>query len=172
MPLNKNNQTFTISRVIHSPIKSVWVVIGERFGEIEKYHPEVIKSEYAKGYSKGGEGVKRITYLNKRKTKMVVEKQINYDPENFSFISKAIQFKGAAMSSHDTYMKYRIEPIDEFSCTLIGEMSFKTKPAFIGLLFKNAMKKSKSKSLYCDRSFRNNRRTSKQRKFINDFRTI
>ena len=139
------SQKFRISRIINAPAEVVWKVVGERYGEIQKYHTEIVESYYAKGFTSGGEGVERISYLNENKTKVAFEKQVDFNPENFSFTSQVIEFKGAAMHPEGTYMKYKVEPINETSCRLSGDMSFCTKPAFLGWIFKNALKNISNK---------------------------
>ena len=87
----KKAQTFTVSRIIKAPIEKVWAVVGEDYGAVANSHPGIISSEYTNGSLKGGEGVERVCYLNDKKTKATHEKQINYDPENYSFKAKVYQ---------------------------------------------------------------------------------
>ncbi len=136
----KKGQTFSISRFMNVSASKLWQVIGEKYGEIEKYHPDIFYSNYVKGFSSGGEGSERVVYLNESKTKIAYEKQLDYNPQNYSFISQSTKFVGAAMTPEATFMKYKIEPINEDSCKLIGEMSFRTNPAFIGWFFKSILK--------------------------------
>lgn len=140
MSSNKKSHTFSISHVINAPAKKVWAVIGEQYGEIEKYHPDITESKYNEGFTIGGEGSERVSYLNENKTKIAYEKQLNFDPENFSFTSQVIKFEGASMNPEGTFMKYKIEPINATSCRLLGEMGFQLKPAFLGWIFKNVLK--------------------------------
>lgn len=140
MANQKNGQTFSISRVMKSSSTVVWDVIGNRYGELEKYHPDVFASDYVEGHTAGGEGSERVVYLNKERSKIAHEIQLDFDPQKLFFRSQATKFSGAAMRPEQTFMKYKIEPIDDKSCELIGEMSFRTKPAFIGWIFKNGLK--------------------------------
>ena len=138
----KKAQTFTVSRIIEAPIEKVWAVVGEDYGAIANSHPGIISSEYTNGSLKGGEGVERVCYLNDKKTKATHEKQINYDPENYSFKAKVYQADGIPMDPDYTFAAYRVEKIDANTSKLIIGMNYGTKPAFMGAMAKGRFKKT------------------------------
>ena len=138
----KKVQSFTVSRIIEAPAQKVWTVVGEDYGAIANSHPGIIASEYTNGSLKGGEGVERICYLNEKKTKATHEKQVEYNPESYSFKAQVYQAEGLPMDPDYTFAAYKVKPINANSSELIMEMNYRTKPAFMGALAKGRFKRT------------------------------
>lgn len=137
-------QTFTVSRVIQAPVDKVWAVVGDDFGAIANSHPKIVKSDYVNGTLKSGEGAERRCNLNEKGNKYIQEKQVNYDPEHYTFKAAIYHVAGLPLSDDPThnYGIYRVEPIDAKSCKLVMDLSLQTKPAFMGAIAKNKFKKN------------------------------
>lgn len=138
----KKSQSFTVSRVINAPADKVWAIVGEDYGAIANSHPLIVSSEYLHGSLKGGEGVERVCNMNDAGTKYTHEKQINFDPENYTFRAQIFHAEGIPMVPEVSFMDYKVEPIDGNSSKLVMTMNFRTKPAFMGAMAKGKMMKT------------------------------
>ena len=135
-------QSFTISRTIQSPASKVWKVVGEEFGDIAKTHPNLSSSHYLDGNKLGGEGCTRVCNLDDKGKKYTKEKQVDYNPTEYSFKAKIYAKEGIPMDPAYSYMAYKVVPVDANSCKLILTMNYRTKPAFMGALAKGKFKKT------------------------------
>ncbi|MEO1262293.1 MAG: SRPBCC family protein [Bacteroidota bacterium] len=138
----KKVKTFTVDRIIQAPAENVWKVVGEDFGAIANSHPLIVSSTYLNGSLKGGEGAERQCNMNAKGTKYVREKQINYDPDNYTFKAKVYHVGKLPLDPDHNFAVYRVEPIDENTSRLIFNMTLRTKPAFMGGMAKNKFKKT------------------------------
>lgn len=138
----KKTQDFTVSQVIKATAEKVWAVVGEDYGAIANSHPGIVSSDYISGSLQGGEGAERVCYLNDKETKYTHEKQVSYDPENYSFTAQVFAAEGIPMDPDYTSATYRVEPIDANSSRLVIEMKIRTKPAVLGAMAKGKFKKT------------------------------
>lgn len=138
----KKVQTFEVSRVIPAPAAEVWKVVGEDFGAIANSHPKILSSNYINGSLQSGEGAERVCNFNARETKFTHEKQISYDPENFSFQAQVFHAEGLPLDTDYSVATYKVIPIDNQSSKLVFSMKYRTKPAFLGGLAKGNFKKT------------------------------
>lgn len=136
----KKVQTFTVSHVIQAPADKVWAVVGEDYGAIAHSHPKIISSDYLQGSLKAGEGAERVCHFNEKGTRYVKEKQVNYDPQNYTFKNQVFQAGRFPLDPDYTYAIYKVEPIDANSSRFIFDMNFRTKPAFMGGMMKGRFK--------------------------------
>jgi hypothetical protein len=137
----KKVQKFTISKVIRASADQVWAIVGEDYGAIANSHPKIIRSNYVNGSLKGGEGAERVCFFNEKGTKFVKEKQLNYDPEKYSFKNTIYQTGKFPLNEEYSYAMYKVEPIDAQHSRFIFEMQYRTKPAFMGSFTKGSFKK-------------------------------
>ncbi len=137
----KKVQTFTVSHVINAPAEKVWAVVGEDYGAIAHSHPKIISSNYVNGTLKAGEGAERVCNFNEKGTRFVKEKQVNYDPQNYTFKNQVFQAGKFPVDPEYTYAIYKVEPIDANSSRFTFDMNFRTKPAFMGGMMKGNFKK-------------------------------
>ncbi|MEL7535221.1 MAG: SRPBCC family protein, partial [Bacteroidota bacterium] len=84
-------QKFTVSHVIKAPAAKVWAVVGEDYGAIANSHPKIVSSDYINGSLQAGEGAERVCNFNESGTKYLKEKQVNYDPANYTFTNQVYQ---------------------------------------------------------------------------------
>lgn len=138
----KKTQNFTVSRVINAPADKVWAVVGEDFGAIANSHPQIVSSNYINGTLKSGEGAERVCNFNDKGTKYVKEKQIEYDPTNYTFKVVIYHAGGVPMDAENTQAIYKVVPIDDNSCKFVMDMNYRTKPAFMGSMFKGKFVKT------------------------------
>ena len=138
----KKTQSFSVSRIIEAPADQVWAVVGEDFGAIANSHPKIVNSDYIGGTLHSGEGAERVCNLNDKGTKYTHEKQVNFDPENYSFTAQVFHAEGLPLDTEYSFATYKVEPIDEKSSRLIFEMTYRTSPAFMGSLAKSSFKKT------------------------------
>lgn len=133
-------QRFTVSHVIKAPADKVWAVVGEDYGAIANSHPKIVSSDYINGTLKAGEGAERVCNFNESGTKYLKEKQVNYDPENYTFTNQVYQAGKFPVDPEYTFAVYRVEPIDENSCRFVFDMTYRTIPAMMGGMMKNNFK--------------------------------
>ena len=137
----KRVQTFTVSHVIQAPAAAVWAVVGEDYGAIAYSHPKIVSSDYVNGSLEAGEGAERVCNFNEKGTRYLKEKQVNYDPENYTFKNQVFQAGKFPVDPENTFAIYHVEPIDENSSRFTFDMTYRTKPAFMGGLMKGNFKK-------------------------------
>ena len=137
----KKTQNFTVTYEMNAPAEKVWAVVGEDFGAIANSHPQIVSSEYINGTLKSGEGAERVCNFNDKGTKYLQEKQVNYDPENYRFEVQVSQASKLPMDPNYSLAVYKVEPIDENSSRFIFEMTYRTKPAFMGAMAKGKFRK-------------------------------
>ncbi len=139
---DKKVKTFTVERTIQASAQKVWAVVGEDFGAIANSHPKIVSSTYNQGHITGGEDVTRTCNFNKKGTKYLQEKQVSFDPENYTFKVLIYHAGGIPLDTDYNYAVYSVKLIDANSCQLIMQMGLRTKPAFMGGLVKGKFKKT------------------------------
>lgn len=137
----KKVQQFTVSEIINAPAEKVWAVVGEDYGAIANSHPKIISSSYVDGTLKAGEGAERVCYFNEKETQFLKEKQVNYDPENYTFKNQVFQAGKFPVNPEYTFAIYKVEAIDANTSRFTFDMTYRTKPAFMGGLMKGSFKK-------------------------------
>lgn len=134
-------QKFKVSHIINAPADKVWAVVGEDYGAIAKSHPKIVSSEYINGTLRAGEGAERVCNFNDKGTQFLKEKQVNYDPENYTFKNQVFQAGKFPVDPENTYAIYKVEAIDANTSRFSFDMTFRTKPAFMGGMMKGNFKK-------------------------------
>ncbi|MEO1029938.1 MAG: SRPBCC family protein [Bacteroidota bacterium] len=137
----KKVQEFTVTKVIPHNAEKVWHVVGVDYGAVANSHPKIISSDYVEGTLKAGEGAERVCYFNDKKTRLLKERMISYDPDNMTFINQVFHADKFPVDPAYTRGIYKIEPIDENSCRFIFKMEYRTKPAFMGAFAKGKFKR-------------------------------
>lgn len=137
----KKTQHFVVEHIINAPAAKVWEVVGEDYGGVAYSHPKIVSSNYVNGSLKAGEGVERVCNFNEKGTKFLKEKMINYDPENYTFKNVLYQAGKFPVNPEYTFAIYKIEKIDDKTSKFIFDMTFRTKPAFMGGMAKGSFKK-------------------------------
>lgn len=137
----KKVKKLTISYVIDAPADKVWAVVGEDYGSIANSHPKIISSDYINGSLKGGEGAERVCHFNKKGTRYVKEKQLDYDPTNRTFRNQVFKAGKFPVSPEHTFAIYKVEAIDANTSRFVFDMTYRTKPAFMGGMMKGSFKK-------------------------------
>lgn len=137
----KKVQTFSETFVINAPADQVWAVVGEDYGGIANSHPKIISSNYLNGSLKAGEGAERVCNFNEKGTRYLKEKQVNYDPENYTFKNQVFQAGKFPVDPDRTFAIYKVESIDANTSRFSFDMTYRTKPAFMGGMMKNNFKK-------------------------------
>lgn len=137
----KKIQTFTVSHVIDAPADQVWKIVGEDYGAIAHSHPKIVSSNYINGSLKAGEGTERICNFNEKGSRYLHEKQIDYDPENYTFKNQVLKAGKFPVNPEYTYGLYKVEPIDANTSRFVFTMHYRTKPAFMGGMMKGSFKK-------------------------------
>ncbi len=137
----KKVQKFTISHIIDAPADKVWAIVGEDYGAIAKSHPKIVSSDYINGTLKAGEGAERVCNFNEKGTRFLKEKQVNYDPVNYTFKNQVFQAGKFPVDPAQTFAIYKVEAIDAQTTKFTFDMTYRTKPAFMGGMMKNSFKK-------------------------------
>ena len=137
----KKVQTFTVSHIIQAPADQVWAIVGEDYGAIANSHPKIVSSDYINGSLQSGEGAERVCHFNDKGTRFLKEKQVNYDPENRTFKNQVFQAGKFPVDPENTFAIYKVEAIDEHTSRFSFDMTYRTKPAFMGGMMKGNFKK-------------------------------
>lgn len=137
----KKTQNFTVSHLINASAAEVWAVVGEDYGAIANSHPKIVSSNYVAGSLKAGEGAQRVCNFNAKGTKYVKEKQLNFDPENMTFRNQVYQAGRFPLDPELTYAIYQVEAVDANTSRFTFQMTYRTKPAFMGAMAKGSFKK-------------------------------
>ncbi len=137
----KKSKSFTVTHIIDAPVEKVWAVVGEDYGAIANSHPKIVTSDYINGSLKSGEGAERVCNFNEKGTQYLKEKQVNYDPANYTFKNQVFQAGKFPVDPEYTFAIYKVEKIDENTSKFTFDMNYRTKPAFMGSLMKGNFKK-------------------------------
>lgn len=137
----KKVQKFTVTHVINAPAEKVWAVVGEDYGAIAHSHPKIVSSDYVNGTMKAGEGAERVCNFNEKGTRYLKEKQVNYDPSNYTFKNQVFSAGKFPVSPEHTFAIYKVVPVDANTTKFVFDMTYRTKPAFMGGMMKGKFKK-------------------------------
>lgn len=137
----KKVQTFTATHVINAPVDEVWAIVGEDYGAIAHSHPKIVNSDYINGTLAAGEGAERVCNFNDSGTRYLHEKQMDYDPEHYTFRNQVIQAGKFPVDPEYTFAVYKVEPIDANTTRFVFEMQYRTKPAFMGGMMRGSFQK-------------------------------
>ncbi len=137
---SKNLKTFTIKHQINAPIDKVWAVLGKDFGKVANSHHGFVSSSYQEGQTGYGEGAIRICYLNDKKSRYVVEKQVDLDDRNFTFVAEVIDGKGLPLATGTNRATYTLKALDNHTCELIIQVAMRSKPAIFSMIFSGKYK--------------------------------
>ena len=137
---NKKQQQVVVERTVNLPADKVWHILAEDYGAIANSHPTIIKSEYASGTLKGGEGAERMCYFNQKGTQMFHEQITKWEPEKMSFTQIIKDFKKFPIDKDNTEVVYSVERVDANTSTIRADLRYRTKPAFMGGMAKGKFK--------------------------------
>jgi len=137
---SKKQQQVTAERTVKLPADKVWQILAEDYGAIANSHPTIIKSEYASGTVKGGEGAERMCFFNKKGTQMFHEQITKWEPEKMSFTQIIKDFKKFPIDKEHTEVVYSVEKIDANTSKIKANLMYRTKPAFMGGMVKGKFK--------------------------------
>jgi len=137
----KKVRKFTVSHIIDAPANQVWKIVGEDYGAVAHSHPKIVSSNYINGSLKAGEGTERVCNFNEKGSRYLHEKQVNYDPDNYTFKNQVLKAGKFPVDPAYTYGLYKVEPIDANTSKFIFTMTYRTKPAFMGGMMKGNFKK-------------------------------
>lgn len=137
----KRVKKFQVVKIINAPADQVWAVVGEDYGAIANSHPKIISSNYINGSLKAGEGAQRVCNFNKKGTRYLHEKMMDYDPENYTFRNQVFKAGKFPVNPEYTYAVYKVKAIDANTTRLTFDMTYRTKPAFLGGMMKRKFKK-------------------------------
>lgn len=136
----KKVQFYSTSITIKLPADKVWNLISKDYGNVQDYADQILKSEYIKGFSVGGENSERICYLNPKKTTFYKEKMTNVNELKMSYTNTMIEVGNLPIVPIISKTIFKVKPISNTTCELIANSEYRTKPALIGVLFKGKFK--------------------------------
>lgn len=137
----KKVQQFTVSHIINASAEQVWKTVGEDYGAIANSHPKIVSSNYINGSLKAGEGTERVCNFNDKGSRYLHEKQVAFNPENYSFKNQVLKAGKFPVNPEYTFGLYKVEPIDANTSRFVFTMTYRTKPAFMGRIMKGSFKK-------------------------------
>ncbi len=139
--MSKKYRTFEVSRQLPFPAEKVWAAVAEDYGNIANTHPQVVKSEYAKGSLKGKKGAQRMCYFNEKGSRTLYEEITEWNPEKGYFVNRILVAKKFPVNADNTRATYFIKPTGPNSSEISMKMEFRTKPAFMGPMAEKKFKK-------------------------------
>ena len=98
-------------------------------------------SDYIGGTLQGGEGVERVCYFNKKETRFLKEKMVNFSPDKMTFTNKVFQAGRFPVDPELTQAIYSVEDLGNGTCRFSFDMQYRTKPAFMSGMMKGSFKK-------------------------------
>ena len=134
-------QQFAVSEIVYAPADAVWASIADDYGSVAYYHPKILNSAYANTRPDTGEGVERISFFNKSRTRYLREKQVEYDAENYRFKNLFLNAGKFPLDPEQTYAIYQIVPIDKSTSKIVFEMTYRVQYALTGKLLESTFKK-------------------------------
>lgn len=137
----KKVKTFKMSKVLPVSAQEVWKIVGEDYGKIAHSHPKIMTSDYIGGTLQGGEGVERVCYFNKKETRFLKEKMVNFSPDKMTFTNKVFQAGRFPVDPELTQAIYSVEDLGNGTCRFSFDMQYRTKPAFMSGMMKGSFKK-------------------------------
>lgn len=138
--MDKKYKEFTVSRVIPVPAEKVWNAVAEDYGAIANSHPKIWYSGYENGSLKGELGAQRKCDFNKKGTKVLHEKIVDWNPEEMRFTNRVLKAGGFPVDVENTRAFYAVKKIDASKAEMSFTMQFRTKPAFMGGMAKGQFK--------------------------------
>ncbi|NME67965.1 SRPBCC family protein [Flammeovirga aprica] len=130
----------TIKQYIPARVDKVWAVVGEDFGGIAKTNPNIVSSSLINGFERAGEGAERVCNFNYEGTSYIHEKQVDFNPDNYSFKVKVFHVHGTPLKEEESFAEYKLIPKDANTCELIFSFQYETTPFFLGDVMKPFMK--------------------------------
>ena len=138
----KKVQSYTTSLKVALPAETVWELISREYGSVSNYADQIVSSEYIKGHHSGGEGAERICYFNKKGSTFLREKMIQVNHDQMEYTNLIREAKGLPLDAQYSQTVFKIIPVDERSCEISATSQYRTKPAFLGAIFKNKFKET------------------------------
>lgn len=129
----------TVKQYIPARVDKVWEIVGEDFGGIAKTNPHIVSSELINGTVKSGEGAERVCHFDFEGNQYIHEKQVDFDPENYSFKVKVFHVHGTPLQEEESFAEYKLIPKDANTCELIFSFQYVTNPFFLGDFLKPFM---------------------------------
>ncbi|MEL6193312.1 MAG: SRPBCC family protein [Bacteroidota bacterium] len=139
--MDKRYKTFTVERVIPAPAEKVWQFIAEDYGAIANSHPKIWYADYENGSLKGELGAQRRCDFNKKGTKVLHEKIVDWNPEKMQFTNRVLKAGGFPIDVDNTRAFYAVKEVDANKSVMSFTMQFRTKPAFMGGMAKGRFTK-------------------------------
>lgn len=143
-PLKKDNmkkvQTFSTSINMQLPATKIWDIISNNFGEVQNYADQIQSSNYINGHTNGGENCERVCYLDKEKSNYYIEKMINVDTLNLSYTIVMTDVGKLPVVPGLSKAHFRVNALTDSTCQVFVNSEYRTKPAFLGVLFKRKFK--------------------------------
>jgi hypothetical protein len=136
----KKVQSYTTSVTIQLPAQKVWSLIFKEYGSVQDYAYQIHKSEYINGYNESGENCERICFLDHKKTTYYKEKMLNVDTVKMSYTNVMTEVGKLPIVPNISKTEFKVKILSNNSCELIANSEYRTKPAFIGAIFKSKFK--------------------------------
>ncbi|MEM8900419.1 MAG: SRPBCC family protein [Bacteroidota bacterium] len=139
--MDKKYKTFTVERGMSVPAEKVWQFIAEDYGAIANSHPKIWYAGYENGSLKGELGAQRKCDFNKKGTKVLHEKIVDWNPEEMQFTNRVLKAGGFPVDIENTRAFYAVKEVGANKSVMSFTMQFRTKPAFIGGMAKGQFKR-------------------------------
>ncbi|MEL6191924.1 MAG: SRPBCC family protein [Bacteroidota bacterium] len=140
--MSKPYKTLKVSRLIKAPAERVWQAMVKDYGEISNFSPYIFASNYEAGSLEGVEGAQRRCYFNEKSTRWSHETIKYIDEENMKMKNILLGAEKFPLDIDNSYAIYSVKDNGDGTSTAGYEFNFRTKPAFMGGLFKNQFKKT------------------------------
>ncbi|MFX3625812.1 MAG: SRPBCC family protein [bacterium] len=144
MPLSSMDTTVTIPRdytsvtssvIINATKEKVWETMFTNFSEVSNYFYSALHSECPNDV-KGEVGAQRVCYFNDSKSKYTKEEIIAFAEQEYMYV-KVLDAKPKL----EAIAKCELEKQSEGRVLITQTLYYKTKPKFVGKVFKGSIKK-------------------------------
>jgi len=139
-----SNKKLVSEREMDVPAAKIWKIVTDDFGDVSKWHPEIVSSKITSEDSSIKSGLERFCDYSMNGKRWAKERLEDYDPENMSFTLNMLEVKDIPMDPEHCHAKYKVEDLGNGRSKLIVESHIRTKPAMLATFFvpflKGAMK--------------------------------
>ena len=141
-PEKKKTKTITVKRTIPVSAAKLWNAVATDYGLIGNSHPGIYYSGYIAGTHKGELGAARRCDFNKKGTKVLHEKIIEWDESNMTYTNSIIEASGLPIDPALTKGYYKVIAIDNNHSEIQITIELATKPAFMAGMAKGKFQKT------------------------------
>ena len=138
----KKIHVYSTSIEVNLSADKVWELIYNEYGSVVNYADQIVASDYINGYHSAGEGSEQICYFNQKGSTYLKEKMIEVNLDNMEYTNLISEAKGLPMDAEHSQATFKVISKGHGACEIVAMVRYRTKPAFLGWIFKNKFKET------------------------------